>query len=180
MKRWIAILATIPFVSLLGVSLWLLTSQHSTMTFSSPVRPAPEFDVESLDGGRVKLADYKGRPVIFNFWGSYCAPCKLEHPLLMDMSRQGVEIVGILFKDPDPAAARAILANDGNPFAQVGIDPSGDLGLAVGISGVPETFLVDASGMIVNTARGPLSNPGELQKMMNAWRDEKAKAPPAG
>jgi cytochrome c biogenesis protein CcmG/thiol:disulfide interchange protein DsbE len=182
-KRWIAWVALVPFAALLGVSLWLLTRPQpppSTSIFASPVRPAPEFDVAGLDGGRVKLADFKGRPVMFNFWGSYCAPCKEEHPVLMDMAAQGVEIVGLLFKDPDPDAARAILKNDGNPFRQVAVDPDGDLGLDVGISGVPESFLIDASGTIVKTIRGPLSNPGQKDEMMAAWKKELAQAHPAG
>jgi cytochrome c biogenesis protein CcmG/thiol:disulfide interchange protein DsbE len=175
-KRWIPIAALVPFAALVGVSVWLLTRpEPGPMTFSSPERPAPEFDLASLDGGRVALADLKGRPVLVNFWGSYCAPCKIEHPLLMEMASQGVEIVGILYKDPDIPAAKRILVDDGNPFSKIAIDATGDFGLEVGISGVPETFLVNASGMIVKTLRGPISNDHQARDFADAWKAEAAK-----
>jgi cytochrome c biogenesis protein CcmG/thiol:disulfide interchange protein DsbE len=175
-KRWIPIAALVPFAALVGVSVWLLTRpEPGPMTFSSPERPAPDFDLASLDGGRVALADLKGRPVLVNFWGSYCAPCKIEHPLLMEMARDGVEIVGILYKDPDIPEAKRILVNDGNPFSKIAIDPTGDFGLEVGISGVPETFLVNANGMIVKTLRGPISNDHQAKDFADAWKAEAAK-----
>jgi cytochrome c biogenesis protein CcmG/thiol:disulfide interchange protein DsbE len=175
-KRWIPIAALVPFAALVGVSVWLLTRpEPGPMTFASPERPAPEFDLAALDGGRVTLADLKGRPVLVNFWGSYCAPCKIEHPLLMDMAGEGVEIVGILYKDPDIRAATRILTDDGNPFSRVGIDPSGDFGLEVGISGVPETFLINAEGTIVKTLRGPITNAHQARDFADAWKAEAAK-----
>lgn len=176
MKRWVPIAALVPFAALVGVSVWLLTRPDpGPMTFSSPERPAPEFDLPSLGGGRVTLADLRGRPVLVNFWGSYCAPCKIEHPLLMEMAGDGVEIVGVLYKDPDIDAAKGILANDGNPFSKIAIDASGDFGLEVGISGVPETFLVNADGMIVKTLRGPISNNHQAKDFEAAWKAEAAK-----
>jgi cytochrome c biogenesis protein CcmG, thiol:disulfide interchange protein DsbE len=176
MKRWIPIAALVPFAALVGVSVWLLTRpEPGPMTFSSPERAAPDFDLASLDGGRVTLAELRGRPVLVNFWGSYCAPCKIEHPLLMEMAGEGVEIVGVLYKDPDIDAAKGILVDDGNPFSKVAVDPIGDFGLEVGISGVPETFLINAQGMIVKALRGPISNEHQAKDFADAWKAEAAK-----
>jgi cytochrome c biogenesis protein CcmG/thiol:disulfide interchange protein DsbE len=182
-KRWVPIAALVPFAALVGVSIWLLTRpEPGPMTFSSPERPAPQFDLASLDSGRVTLEEFKGRPYLVNFWASWCGPCKVEHPLLMEMAGDGVEILGILYKDPDTAPARAILANEGNPFSKVALDPLGDFGLEVGISGVPETFLVNADGVIVKALRGPVSNQHQAKEFADAWKAEVAKrsAQPAG
>lgn len=163
-------------VVLIGFAFSQLTSSAPAPAgFASPVRPAPQFDVQSLDGRQVKLADFKGRPVLVNFWGSYCAPCKLEHPLLMQMAQQGVEIVGMLYEDPALDAARDLLAKEGNPFATVGIDPHGDLGIAMGISGVPESFLIDANGQIVKTQRNYFTA-RDVPEFVAAYRAEQAKA----
>jgi cytochrome c biogenesis protein CcmG/thiol:disulfide interchange protein DsbE len=178
-KRRVAILALIPFSALVIVSLLLLTRQNpAPASFTSPVRPAPQFDVPSLDGGQVKLSDFKGRPVVVNLWATWCAPCKLEHPLLVKMAQEeNVEILGILYKDPKGMdAARELLVREGNPFAKIGLDPIGDLGLDIGISGVPESFLIDANGVIVKTQRNYFT-PETAEAFVAAYRAELAKPP---
>lgn len=177
MKRGVAILALVPFSALLVVSLWLLTRPDPTpASFTSPIRPAPAFDVPGLDGQPVRLADFRGRPVVVNVWATWCGPCKLEHPLLVDMANKGVEIVGILYDDPNGEdAARQLLQRDGNPFVRVALDPAGDLGLAIGISGVPESFLVDADGMIVKTKRNYFDQKS-ANEFTAAYEAEKAKS----
>jgi cytochrome c biogenesis protein CcmG/thiol:disulfide interchange protein DsbE len=178
-KRRVALLALVPFSALLVVSLWLLTRPNPTpASFTSPVRPAPQFDVPSLDGGQVKLEDFKGRPVVVNLWATWCAPCKLEHPLLVKMAQEEkVEILGILYKDPNGIdAARELLVREGNPFARIGLDPIGDLGLEIGISGVPESFLIDANGVIVKTQRNYFT-PEAAEAFVAAYRAELAKSP---
>ena len=184
MKRRIALLALIPFSALVVVSLLLLTRQNpAPASFTSPVRPAPQFDVATLDGGQVKLSDFKGRPVVVNLWATWCAPCKLEHPLLVKMAQEEkVEILGILYKDADTdkhcgtCAARELLEREGNPFARIGLDPLGDLGLDIGISGVPESFLIDANGVIVKTQRNYFT-PETAEAFVAAYRAELAKSP---
>jgi cytochrome c biogenesis protein CcmG/thiol:disulfide interchange protein DsbE len=113
--------------------------------------------------------------VLINFWATWCAPCKLEHPLLVEMRAQGVEIVGVLYKDPNGLdGARQILVQDGNPFAAVGLDPSGDLGIDMGLSGVPESFLIDAQGQIIKTKRNYFVDQ-DVTDFVAAYRAEKAK-----
>jgi cytochrome c biogenesis protein CcmG/thiol:disulfide interchange protein DsbE len=178
-KRRVALLALVPFSALVIVSLLLLTRQDpAPASFTSPVRPAPQFDVPSLDGGQVKLEDFKGRPVVVNLWATWCAPCKLEHPLLVKMAQdEKVEILGILYKDPKGMdAARELLVREGNPFARIGLDPIGDLGLDIGISGVPESFLIDANGVIVKTQRNYFT-PETAEAFVAAYRAELAKSP---
>lgn len=176
MKRWWSILPLATLGLLVVVAFTLLSApKPAPASFISPARPAPDFDVAGMDGGQVKLSDFKGRPVLVNFWGSYCAPCKLEHPLLVEMQKQGVEIVGMLYKDPDPDAARAILAREGNPFAHIGVDLSGDLGLDMGLSGVPESFLIDADGQIIKTKRNYFVE-SDVADFVAAYRAEQAKA----
>lgn len=177
MKRWAAIAALLPFSALLIVSIYLLTQKDpGPASFTSPMRPVPETTMQLLDGGSLKLPDLKGRPYIVNIWASWCAPCRVEHPLLVEMSKQGVEIIGVLYGDPDTAAARKILQDEGNPFRQIVIDPTRDFGLEVGISGVPESFLVDAGGTIVKTLRGPIGDEGAMNRFTEAYRAEVAKA----
>jgi cytochrome c biogenesis protein CcmG/thiol:disulfide interchange protein DsbE len=176
MKRWWAILPLAAFAGLAVVAFSLLTApKPAPASFISPVRPAPAFDLAGLDGQQVRLSDFAGRPVLVNFWATWCAPCKLEHPLLVEMSQQGVEIVGVLYKDPNGLdGARDILQRDGNPFGAVALDPTGDLGIDFGLSGVPESFLIDASGQIIKTKRNYFVEE-DAADFVAAYRAEKAK-----
>lgn len=176
MKRWWAILPLLAFAGLVVVAfIQLSRPAPAPASFISPARPAPKFDVPSLDGAQVNLKDYAGRPVLVNFWATWCAPCKLEHPLLVEMSKQGVEIVGILYKDPTGLdGARQILVQEGNPFVAVGLDPAGDLGIDFGLSGVPESFLIDANGQIIKTKRNYFIDE-DMREFVAAYRAEKAK-----
>ena len=100
-------------------------------------------DVGSLDG-----ASLKGEPYLLNVWASWCAPCLQEHPVLVDLARRKViRIVGVNYKDR-PEDARAWLARHGNPFAAIVADRDGRTAIDFGVYGVPETFLVDAQGVI--------------------------------
>jgi cytochrome c biogenesis protein CcmG/thiol:disulfide interchange protein DsbE len=124
-----------------------LTRDPSTIPSPLIDRAAPAFDLPTLDGQRLTLAQLQGAPVVVNFWASWCTPCLQEHPLLMDLARSGVRIVGVNYKD-DPRAAAQWLARHGNPFATVAQDRDGRVGLDWGVYGVPETFALDATGTI--------------------------------
>lgn len=177
MKRAIAIIPLVVLAGLFVVAFGLLTGKDpAPASFGSPVRDAPDFAVEGLAGQPVKLADYAGRPVLVNFWATWCGPCKLEHPLLVDMREQGVEIVGILYKDPkNLEGARELLQAEGDPYVAVGLDPTGDLGIEMGLSGVPESFLIDAQGRIVKTKRNYFVD-ADVEEFVSAYRAEAAKA----
>lgn len=121
-------------------------------------KPAPEFSLPRLDAPDALLrpADLGGRPVLVNFFASWCAGCQVEHPLLMELSRQGVEIVGIDYKD-EPADARRWLARHGDPYRVVAVDRAGQAGLDWGVYGVPETYVLGADGRILFKQIGPMT-----------------------
>jgi len=118
-------------------------------------RPAPAFALPTPEGGTLVSAQLGG-PVLVNFWASWCTPCLQEHPLLMELARSGVTIVGINYKD-EPEAARQWLARHGNPFARIAQDRDGRVGLDWGVYGVPETFVLDEAQVIRHKHIGPLT-----------------------
>lgn len=107
----------------------------------------PVFGDADLRDGKVKLV---------NFWASWCAPCRAEHPNLKKLSDEGVRVLGVNYKD-DPANAQAFLAELGNPYAAIGADQSGRMGLDWGLYGVPETFVIDGQGKVVLRFPGPVT-----------------------
>lgn len=113
-------------------------------------RPLPDFQLRSLEMGDQLLttADLPDEPFILNIWGSYCLPCLQENPIFMSAKEQGIiPIIGLNYKDRDEAA-RNWLDINGNPFDLNIIDDSGRYGIDLGVYGAPETFLVDANGVI--------------------------------
>jgi cytochrome c biogenesis protein CcmG/thiol:disulfide interchange protein DsbE len=122
-------------------------------------RPAPGLSLPQLAGSGVpglEPAMLQGQVTLVNLWASWCLPCQVEHPLLMQLARRDdLRVVGIDWKDKATDAA-AFLAQHGNPFAAVGFDESGRAGIEWGISGVPETFLVDRAGIVRFRWVGPL------------------------
>lgn len=121
-------------------------------------KPAPAFELPALEGETLLgPASFAGRPVLLNFFASWCAGCRVEHPLLMQLAQKdGVEIVGMDYKD-EPAAARQWLARHGNPYRSVVVDRQGSAGLDWGVYGVPETFVLGADGTILFKQIGPMT-----------------------
>ncbi|MEC8110613.1 MAG: DsbE family thiol:disulfide interchange protein [Pseudomonadota bacterium] len=119
-------------------------------------KPAPAVVLPDLRdaGSTVSAIDFKGRPFLVNVFASWCAPCRAEAPALALLSEE-VEIFGIAYKDK-PEDTRGFLATYGDPFAGIGIDRDGDAGMSWGVYGVPETFLIDASGTIILRHAGPI------------------------
>jgi cytochrome c biogenesis protein CcmG/thiol:disulfide interchange protein DsbE len=97
-----------------------------------------------------------GRPVLLNFFASWCMPCAQEVPVLRSLKQQGVAVWGIAYRDA-PAATSEFLQNGGNPYAHVARDEEGTAGSAFGLNGVPETFMVDTSGIVRGHWAGGLS-----------------------
>lgn len=95
----------------------------------------------------VTNADLPSKPYLLNVWGSWCIACSREHPLLMQLQQQGIDIVGINYKD-DAEFAMQYLQDEGNPYTMNIHDEEGDLGIDLGLTGAPETFVVDGNGII--------------------------------
>lgn len=113
-------------------------------------KPAPATDLPALDGhpGWTDAALREGAaPLVVNFFASWCAPCAIEHPQFMTLSRQGTRLLGVAYKDK-PADAAGFLARRGNPFAAVVQDREGRAALEWGVYGVPETYVIDREGRI--------------------------------
>lgn len=108
---------------------------------------AEPFTDADLAGGGVKLV---------NYWASWCAPCRIEHPVLMEIAADGVPVFGINYKD-DPAKALAFLDELGDPYAALGADDSGRTAIDWGVYGVPETYVIDGEGRIHLRFAGPVT-----------------------
>lgn len=108
-----------------------------------------------------------GRPMIVNLFASWCAPCRIEHPRLLALQAQGVAVVGVAYKD-EPEATQAFLDELGDPFSMVLVDREGRAGLDLGVSGVPESFAVDAMGRVVAKSSGPLLSDADVERLTAA------------
>lgn len=156
------------FVALAAFFGWRLEKGGDPSVIPSALigRQAPAFDLSAVAGlttpGLASADLRKGNVTIVNFFASWCAPCRLEHPVLKKIAEDqalaamGVRLVGINYKD-DPANAAKFLAAEGNPFAAVGADASGRTGIDFGLTGVPETFIVRGDGVVAYKFIGPLT-----------------------
>ena len=121
-------------------------------------KPAPAFDLAGLSGGRLTSEALRGQVTVVNFFASWCAPCRVEHPVLLRLARQEkVRVIGIAYKDR-PEDSRRFLAELGDPFLATGIDRDGRTGIDFGLYGVPETYVVDRQGHIRKRIVGPVSH----------------------
>jgi cytochrome c biogenesis protein CcmG/thiol:disulfide interchange protein DsbE len=120
--------------------------------------PAPQIALTPLgDKTPFEDADLRsGGPKIVNYWASWCAPCRVEHPQLVDLAAEGVPIFGINFKD-DSAKALRFLEELGDPYTAVSADAEGRVALDWGVYGVPETYVVDGDGTIILRFAGPIT-----------------------
>ena len=120
-------------------------------------KPAPDVPLPLLQDVQAELAldAYRGQPLLVNFFASWCAPCRAEAPALEHLSNQ-ISIIGIAYKDR-PQDTQKFLQQYGNPFFAIGRDDDGRAGMAWGVYGVPETYLIDPSGQIKWRHAGPLT-----------------------
>jgi cytochrome c biogenesis protein CcmG/thiol:disulfide interchange protein DsbE len=122
-------------------------------------KPAPPFRLAKLDAPEQLLSrdDMKGQVWLLNVWASWCVACRVEHPLLVDLSKQKlVPIIGLDYKDQRPDAI-AWLAQHGDPYDMSVSDLDGRVGIDYGVYGVPETFVIDKSGVIRFKQIGPVT-----------------------
>jgi cytochrome c biogenesis protein CcmG/thiol:disulfide interchange protein DsbE len=120
-------------------------------------KPAPEFALPPLEGRSdgFSSADLGGRPALVNVFASWCLPCRVEHPILLKLARDGIPIFGINVKDK-PEDARAYLAELGDPYTKIGADRDGRAVIDWGVYGYPETFVIDRDRRIQYRHVGPI------------------------
>ena len=156
--RW-----TIPFVifAVLVAFLWVGLSRDPREVPSPLIgKPAPEFQLSKLHapGETLATADLKGTVWLLNVWASWCVSCRVEHPLLVQLAQENiVPVYGLDYKDK-PDAGRAWLAQNGNPYTASAVDLDGRVGIDYGVYGVPETFVIDKTGIIRYKQIGPLTD----------------------
>ena len=143
------VVALAAVAGMLALLVWKLTHQSHAPKIGGP---APVFTAKRMDGaGTVDLASLRGKPVVINFWASWCEPCKSEAAALeqawQQYRRQGVVFLGIDYHDVT-GDARTFLSHHGVTYTTL-LDGSGAIGDRYGLSGVPETYFVDRKGRIV-------------------------------
>ncbi len=139
------------FAFFAGLAGYMLTQEKDQFVESTMIgQPLPAFALEPAFAGLpgASTADFTGgRPRLLNIWASWCLPCIAEAPQLEALKAQGAEIIGIAIRDR-PEDVANFLGRHGNPYARIGSDPISEVQLAIGSSGVPETFVIDARGVI--------------------------------
>jgi cytochrome c biogenesis protein CcmG/thiol:disulfide interchange protein DsbE len=162
------VLALTPLVILAGlIAVFAVSLNRDPGLIQSVLidKPAPQFDLPAVEGTGVPgfdTAALTGEVTVVNVFASWCIPCRDEHPVLEELTRRtGVRLFGLNQKD-QPENLRAFLAELGNPFAAIGGDMSGRTSIDWGVYGVPETFVVDAQGIVRFKHIGPI-NPQSLK-----------------
>jgi cytochrome c biogenesis protein CcmG/thiol:disulfide interchange protein DsbE len=160
MRKALYLLPLLAFCVLVAWFALALRPNYDPQTLPSAMidQPAPAFDLAALNGGaNLSLSGLKGQVVLVNFFASWCVPCRVEQPILMRLAKQDhVALYGIDYKD-QPAAARRVLAELGDPYRAIGLDADGITGINFGVYGVPETYVIDKNGQIRKRFVGPLT-----------------------
>ncbi len=165
-RRRLIYAAPLGMVAVGGASFWAMLSGMQTGAFNPRGVPsallgkaAPTTSLAALDGYTgFTDADLRApsAPMLVNFFASWCSPCVIEHPQFMALSQQGVRLLGVAYKNR-PEDARTFLTQRGNPYAAVVTDLEGRVSLDWGLYGVPETYLIDKTGIIRWRMAGPIT-----------------------
>jgi cytochrome c biogenesis protein CcmG/thiol:disulfide interchange protein DsbE len=173
---WIAAPIAVGLLGLVGVL--AMSPQASTRVAPSPLvgRVAPDARGETIDGTSADLADLRGRWVIVNFFATWCVPCREEHPALVAFSQRhsqigDAEVFGIVYAD-DTGAVRDFRDEEGGDWPML-VDADGRVALDFGVSGVPESFLIDPNGVVVTKIVGGV----DLDPLEALVADQMGKAP---
>jgi len=164
MKKLVYFLPIILFV-ILGIFLFRgIQLDPSEMPSALIDKPLPTFLLPTLDGTKnISDLDVRGKVTLINVWATWCVSCRMEHPYLLELTKQGVHIIGLDYKDDD-IKAKQWIKELGNPYALIIADKTGSLGLDLGVFGAPESFLLDKNGIIRYKRVGVIDE--------RVWREE--------
>lgn len=163
MHRFFSYVPILLFLVLAGVLAWRVAvlpagEPPGQMPSALVGKSVPQFSLPVLSNPMktVTEKDLRGQITFVNFFASWCVPCRAEHSSLMLLSKLGIRMVGIAYKDK-PADSKKMLAELGNPFDAVVADRTGDTAIDFGVAGVPESFLLDANGIILFKQSGAMT-----------------------
>ncbi|TCJ17120.1 DsbE family thiol:disulfide interchange protein [Parasulfuritortus cantonensis] len=154
MKRWLPLIIFVALAGFFYVGLHLNPREVPSPFIG---KPAPAFTLPVVGQAGVTFApeQNKGKVWLFNVWAPWCVACRQEHDALMQLSQAGVPIYGLNWKDKDREAA-ALLAREGSPYVVTADDLDGRVGIDYGVTGTPETFVIDKQGIIRMKHIGPI------------------------
>lgn len=161
-RTWLALLPLAAFLALAGLFMSQLLSGRDASVVPSALigAAAPATDLPPLNGvdrPALSSANFPGQVTLVNVWASWCAPCRAEHPLLMELAKDDrIVLAGLNYKDTEENARR-FLGTLGNPYDVIGVDDHGRTTIDWGVYGVPETFLVGRDGRILYKHVGPFT-----------------------
>ena len=167
LKRFMPLIIFAALIALLAVGLTL-----NPRLVPSPLigKAAPEFDLPLLfDEGSFSNKDLIGHVTLVNVWASWCLACRQEHETVKHLSRSGVRVIGLNYKD-EPDDAKQWLARLGNPYQAIAVDYNGRIAIDWGVYGAPETFLIDKNGIIRHKVIGPLSDKEKYDALMSVMK----------
>lgn len=154
MKRWIPLVVFAVLVGFFAKGLFLNPREVPSPFIG---KPAPAFSLPLVGNANAQFspADMKGKVWLLNVWAPWCVSCRQEHPFLMQLRNEGVSIVGLNWKDKEREAEQ-LLAQHGSPYVASPDDLSGKTGIDYGVTGTPETYVVDRDGIVRMKHVGPI------------------------
>ena len=159
MQKIIKIIILFIFLFIIGIFYISLTRDTNYNTSNLINKDTPEFKIISFDELNFYTRDdiKKNNFTLINFWASWCAPCKIEHPILMKLSQtKNLMMLGINFKDKE-SKAKTFLSKLGDPYDLLAKDKNGKQSVKFGVYGIPESILINKDLMIIQKFVGPLS-----------------------
>jgi len=159
MQKIIKIIILFIFLFIIGIFYTSLTRDTNYNTSNLINKDTPEFKIISFDESNFYTRDdiKKNNFTLINFWASWCAPCKIEHPILMKLSQtKNLMMLGINFKDKE-SKAKTFLSKLGDPYDLLAKDKNGKQSVRFGVYGIPESILINSDLMIIQKFVGPLS-----------------------
>jgi cytochrome c biogenesis protein CcmG/thiol:disulfide interchange protein DsbE len=156
------VIRLLPFLIFIGIGVFLfqgLSLDPRKLPSTMLDKPVPDLSLPLLSSEQGQVftnVSMKGKVWLLNVWASWCQACQIEHPVLMDIASEGVEIIGLDYKD-EVEKAQEWLSQYGNPFKKVLFDKLGGGGINLGVYGAPETFVIDKQGFIQYKHIGPVT-----------------------